>query len=198
MERTAFSIPVILYNYQINGYTSICHDGFENGKQTAATFCQHKRRRIAIITPAQCSRTISLRVAGVRNYLESIHLPDKDFMIISGSRKNAASGYEAISNMLDGGFFPSAIYVINDLMITGVVQRLLQEHFRIPEDIEIISYGNKDAPYLHPSISSYDYVSDKMAAACMKNLIQEIVGEAQRGRYYSFRSVCIWRESCQQ
>lgn len=196
LKSHKFSVPVILYNCQINGYTSVCHDDYEIGKQAAEVFFRHQRKFIAIVTPLICNKGISLRLAGFTNYLSSLHFPPEQLCIVNGPHKNLAGGYCAVSKLLQQNFIPSAVYVINDLMTCGVVNCLRENHLRIPYDTEILSYGDADAPFLKPSISSFTTNTEKMAYVCMENIFSELTGKTQPGLYYSFGTECIWRESC--
>lgn len=196
LKEHSFPIPVVLYNYQINGYTSICHDDYEIGKQAAEVFLRHKRNFIAVVTPLVCNKGISLRLAGFTNHLTSTHFPAEQLRVINGPNKNLAGGYAAVSRLLQQEFIPSAIYVINDLMTAGVVNCLREYHLRIPGDTEILSYGDMDAPFLNPSISSFSSNTEQMAYTCIENIFSELFGQTQSGLYYSFGSECIWRESC--
>lgn len=189
-------ISVVLYNCQINDYTCVCHDDYEIGKLAAEVFYRHKRQNIAAIMPQMCNKGINLRLAGFTNYLTDMGCQADQIRVATGPRKDIAGGYAAISKVFEQNFTPSAIYVVNDLMTGGVLNFLLQKRLRIPEDVEILSYGNVDAASLIPSVSSYVPKSDEMAYLCMKSLILELSGMTQPGLYYGFGTECIWRESC--
>lgn len=196
LKSHRFPIPVVLYNCQINGYTSVCHDDYEIGKQAAEVFLRHQKKFIAVVTPVICNKGISLRLAGFTNYLSSMNFPSEQLRVVSGPNKNLAGGYAAVSRLMEQNFIPSAVYVINDLMTSGAVNCLREYHLRIPEDTEILSYGNVDAPFLNPGISSFTTNTTQMAYTCIENIFSEMFGQTQPGLYYSFGTECIWRESC--
>lgn len=196
LKENRFPISVILYNCQINDYTCICHDDYEIGQLAAEVFYRHKHQNIAVISPQMCNKGINLRLAGFTNFLLSMHYSPEQIFVANGPQKNIAGGYAAMSKVFEQNFTPSAIYVINDLMTGGVLNFLLQMQLRIPDDVEILSYGDVNAAFLIPSISSYVPKSDEMAYLCLKSLIMELSGIAQPGLYYGFGTECIWRESC--
>ncbi len=196
LKNCQFHVPVVLYNCQINGYTSICHNDYDVGKQAAEIFLKHQKQHIAIVTPKVRNKGISLRIAGFTDYLTNCGFLPENLRVTNGSSKNAAGGYEATSKLLQNSFIPSAIYVVNDLMSGGVLNCLHKHSLQVPRDTEILSYGNIGAPFLIPGISSFATNAEKMAYTCMKSVFAEIWGQAQPGLYYSFDTECIWRESC--
>lgn len=196
LKQNHFSVPVILYNCQINDYTCICHDDYEIGRQAAEVFFKHHRQKIAVVKPKICNKGINVRLAGFTNYLSDMHFPEKQIFVSTGFQKDTAGGYMAISQAFAHNFIPSAIYVINDLMTGGVLNFLYKKQLRIPDDVEILSYGDIDAASLVPSVSSYIPKSDEMAHLCIKSLMAELNGSVQPGLFYGFGTECIWRESC--
>lgn len=196
LMENKFDIPIILYNYQINGYTCICHDDYDIGRQAADVFLRLGKKKISVVLPENTNRGINLRLAGFTSHLTEHRFPQENLFIASGPLKDMYGGYSAVSKFLKQDFVPSAIYVINDLMTAGVVDRLKEENLRIPEDVAILSYGDTEASKIIPSISSYISESEKMAYTCIEQLILELKGAAMPGRYFSFGTECIWRESC--
>lgn len=193
-----FHIPIILYNYQINGYTCICYDNYNIGRQAADVFLKLRKEKLSIIVPDNTNRGINLRIAGFTGHLSESGFLNENICIASGPSKDTYGGYIAASKLLEQSFIPSAIYIVNDLMTGGVINRLKEENLRIPDDVSILSYGDIDASKSIPSVSSYIAESEKIAYTCLEQLMMEIKGLAVPGRYISFGTECIWRESCCQ
>jgi DNA-binding LacI/PurR family transcriptional regulator len=191
-----FNLPIVLLNYQINGYTCVCHDDYEIGRKAAEIFYQRKKRCIAVIAPTVCTKGISTRIAGFNNYLINMGFPTEQLHLSSGRKKNSYGGYEAAKKLYEGGIIPDALYIINDLMTTGVLSYLRENHVKIPNDVEILSYGDVEAPYSSPSVSSFSTQSPEMAYSCMEDIFQELQGLTQPGQYRSYSTNCNWRESC--
>lgn len=196
LKNNHFSIPVVLYNCQINDYTCVCRDEYEVGRQAAEVFSRHKHEKIAVIAPQVCNKSINLRVAGFINYFNDQIHSNNQLKIAKGPKKDISGGFAATKSLFEEGFIPNAIYVINDLMSGGVVNYLILKQLHVPNDVEILSFGDIDAASLIPSISSYLPKSEEMAFQCMTCLISEINGDSKSGIYYSFRTECIWRDSC--
>ena len=70
----------------------------------------------------------------------------------------------------------TAIVAINDLIAYGIIQRLLEQGIRIPEDVSIISFDN--IPYsalIHPPLTTMDMPARLLGQrAC--NLIVDSLG----------------------
>lgn len=196
LEANSFEVPIILYNYQINGYTCICHDDYDIGCRAASVFQQHQKKRIGIVLPSFANRGINLRLAGFTSYLKEHGYSKNEISISHGPNKDMLGGTLATAKMLESGFVPDAIYIVNDLMTGGVINHLKSAGLRIPEDVFLLSYGDNDAANMIPSVSSYISEAEKMAYTCMEQLLLEQKGEAAPGRYISFGTECSWRDSC--
>lgn len=199
LQENRFPIPVILYNFRLNHYTSICLDNYAVGQAAAEVFFRHGHQKIAIIKPSAYTKSISSRIAGFCDYLTYLNFTDETLRSGICPRKDISGGYTAISELFSNRFIPTAIFSVHDFITVGIMNFLFQHHVRIPEDMEILSFGNTAfADAFVPSISSYAPKSDVMAYMCLQKLIEEMRGQAQPGLSYEVITECVWRSSCRK
>lgn len=88
--------------------------------------------------------------------LEQHHIPFSQEQIIEGSY-DYDTGYEGMNRIL-ANHVPTAVVAINDFLAAGVIRSILENGWRIPEDISVVSYDNVYiSDLLIPKLTSIDY-----------------------------------------
>ncbi len=96
------------------------------------------------------------------------------------------AGYNGVKELLSLREKPTAIIAINDFCAAGAIRRLVEEGYRVPEDVSVVSYDNTDiANLLFPKITSIDYDYDTFG----KMLADTAIDVANGNNLPSFQSV---------
>ena len=65
------------------------------------------------------------------------------------------SGMEQTLELLKASPLPTAIFAMNDLMAAGCMASLLSSGLRIPEDVAVVGFDNREiASYLQPPLTT--------------------------------------------
>ncbi len=201
IENSSFNVPVVLYNRTAKGYCSVLNDDYSLGSKAMNHFIKRGHTRFAIISPGYSSRALSLRGVGYMDRFRSQNFnPDVEAFIHPTifNEANDMGGYEAMQHLIKSEKMPTAIFVLADNMVSGVVRCIKDYGLEVPRDIEIISYGNKAINYIiKPSITSFAPPLEQMSCNCIKILHSAIVsGTLVDSVKLSFEAECIFRESC--
>ncbi len=96
------------------------------------------------------------------------------------------AGYEGVKELMAMREKPTAIIAINDFCAAGVIRRLVEEGYRVPEDVSVVSYDNTYITNLtFPKITSIDYDYDTLGKMLADTAIDVANGETVP----TFRSV---------
>lgn len=75
--------------------------------------------------------------------------------------------------MKNGSYFPSAIFCINDMTAVGVIQRLMENNIKVPEDISVIGFDDIDiCRMIDPPLITIDQKTLQMGKLAAETLIQ--------------------------
>jgi len=85
-------------------------------------------------------------------------------------------GFAACGALFDGPHPPTALVVMNDQALPGVLQALATRNLRIPEDVSVVSVltSSHDAARMMPALTSADVPSHDLARLAVGNLIRTL------------------------
>ncbi|RCX19480.1 LacI family transcriptional regulator [Anaerobacterium chartisolvens] len=200
IENSSFNIPVVLYNRTARGYCSVLTDDYTLGSKAMSHFIRRGHKKFVTISPDYSSRALSLRGVGYFDRFRSQNFDSgTDAFILPTvfSEANDMGGYNAMREILKSEALPTAVFVLADCMVTGVVRCIKEAGFDIPENFEIISYGNNTVnSIIKPGITSFAPPLQEMGCNCIKILHSAITrGTLTDSVKLSFEAECVFRES---
>jgi LacI family transcriptional regulator len=98
-------------------------------------------KKIAYLTGPPAAPWSHERFEGYRRALREANLePDDKFVFQAGS--NIEDGAKAALQMINENCQPTAVQAVNDLVAIGCAETLLQQGWKIPDDVSVAGFGN--------------------------------------------------------
>jgi LacI family transcriptional regulator len=115
----------------------------DSGGAYAATrlLLSEGHRRIGFFAGPPVTPWTRERFEGYRRALRESNLDVDDRLVFQAGR-TIDDGAKAALQMINEGQIPTAIQCVNDMVAVGTVETLLQQGYRIPEDISVCGFGN--------------------------------------------------------
>jgi LacI family transcriptional regulator len=111
-------------------------------------------RRIGYINGEPSMEASRQRLKGYRRALATADMPFDPELVCDGNWQ-PMSGYEGARTLMRLPSRPSAIFCANDLMAVGCYEALRELGLRIPEDIAVMGYDDREiARHLHPPLTT--------------------------------------------
>jgi DNA-binding LacI/PurR family transcriptional regulator len=74
---------------------------------------------------------------------------------IAVSSDSPRGGRQAVNEILESGFKPTAVLCVNDFMAVGVLRELHDAGLRVPRDVSVTGFDNIElAEYLNPALTT--------------------------------------------
>lgn len=175
-------IPVVsLENVLDPGIDSVVIDN----KRAASIAVNHLvslgHRTIAHIAAPLRFQIGILRLEGFREAMKESGLPVDEDLIAEGDY-SPISGYQSMKELLKKERKFTAVFAGNDQMGIGVIRALLDEGYRIPEDVAVIGIDNNfPSTLITPSLSSVNLPKYELGYQAM-HLLNERMREPKRPR----------------
>lgn len=134
-------------------------------------------RKIAYLTGPPAAPWAHERFEGYRRALREsgIEVDDK-FVFQSGN--TIEDGTKAALQLLNEGCQPTAIQAVSDLVAIGCADVLLQQGFKIPEDISLAGFGNVlTAEYYRVPLTTVRQPKFRLGVAAMDTMMNLVRGE---------------------
>jgi LacI family transcriptional regulator len=148
--------PTVLLNCHVaNGALPSVVPGELAGGHAATNFLLRAgHRRIGYINGEPSMEASRQRLKGYRRALATADLPFDPALVCDGNWQ-PISGYEGAHALMRLPSRPSAIFCANDLMAVGCYEALRELGLRIPDDIAVMGYDDREiARHLHPPLTT--------------------------------------------
>lgn len=123
----------------------------------------------------------NLRLEGYRETMKKAGLAVEEDLIEEGDY-SPVSGYDAMKKILKKGKTFTAVFAGNDQMGIGAIRALLDEGFRVPEDVAVIGIDNNfPSTLITPSLSSVNLPKYDLGFQAM-HLLNERMKDPKRPR----------------
>jgi len=116
-----------------------------------------------------------LRKKGFWKAIEDHRADPKQQHILRAGGFDYEDGARALDSLLQLDPKPTAVIVFNDIIAIGLLSAAIRRGLSIPRDLSIIGYGDIPvAKYLHPSLTTVSYPTQKIAAVASELILERI------------------------
>jgi DNA-binding LacI/PurR family transcriptional regulator len=134
-------------------------------------------KRIAYFTGPRDAPWAHDRFEGYRRALREAGLEADDKLVFQ-SGSTIEDGAAAALQMLNEGCNPTAIQAVSDLVAIGCAQVLIQQGFKIPDDVSVAGFGNiLTAEYFQVPLTTVRQPKFRLGVAAMESMMGLIHGQ---------------------
>ncbi|MBN2392518.1 MAG: LacI family DNA-binding transcriptional regulator [Anaerolineae bacterium] len=153
-------------------------------------------RRIAFINgPEGWDATVN-RLAGYREELAAWNIPFDPTLVGRGDWE-VQSGFVVARQLLAHTPRPTAIFAGNDLMALGVIYAVQDAGLRVPDDIAVVGYDNRDfSGFVRPAITTVTMPCETMGHISAESLLRLINQETDVVEPTLVQGELVVRQSC--
>ena len=133
------------------------------------------RQRIAAIGLQTEAHTGRQRAEGFMLALAEAGLPAHPHLLRYVDAYDRASGYSAMSALLDGERRPDAVFCFNDMLAIGALRACLTRGVRVPQDVALVGFDDvEEVRYATPSLSTVRPDRDAIARVAVSRLVARV------------------------
>jgi LacI family transcriptional regulator, galactose operon repressor len=192
-----YRAPTVLLNCYVadRSLPSVVPGEIAGGHTATQRLVRVGHRRIGYINGEALMDASRDRLKGYRQALVAADLPYDPDLVRPGNWEPSA-GYEqtiALMRVIDP---PTAIFCANDLMAVGCIEALKEMGRRVPEDVAVIGYDDREiAQFTHPPLTTVLLPHFEMGAAAAAYLIDHAQRPLPRAPQIKIECPLIERKS---
>ena len=160
--------------------TQVFFDDYRVGQQAGSVLQEHNHERLIHLCGPHTYQSASERRRG---FMDSLVSPGVTAEVIEG-KMNWSSGYEMggeVYKLVRGPYHASAVFVANDWMALGMLNRLSELGIRVPEELSVIGCDDIHlANEFRPALSTFRLDVDFQALEVFLVLSSLLYSEASR------------------
>ena len=171
-------VPVVLvYCYDITHQNyCVTYDNVDISREVARFFLNHRHRSFGIICGSDGSRPSQKRYGAYIEQLEESGVRADDVWTYTGDWE-FESGEEAYREYKKLREKPTAVFAMNDLMAVGFMDAALSDGKKIPDDIAVIGFDNRqECRFTRPRLATVDIPLEQMGRESGKLLVELMNG----------------------
>ena len=195
VELSRADRPIIVVGHRVSGLEPRCItlDDVLGGSLATRHLLEHGHRRVAHISGPLGHRAARDRLAGYRQALSDAGRGVSGLTVEGDFSKQG--GFAAAGTLLARGFSQGGVFVANDRMAEGVLERLRSEGLRVPEDVSVVGYDDaSNAPYLRPALTTVYQPIREMGVAAAQ-LALKVLGMSSEEVKQCFEPQLVVRDS---
>ncbi|GIG26988.1 LacI family DNA-binding transcriptional regulator [Cellulomonas denverensis] len=140
------------------------------------------RRRIAAIGLQTEANTGRQRAEGFMLALAEAGLPAHPRLLRYVESFDRASGFAAMSAMLDDELRPDAVFCFNDMLAIGALRACLTRGLQVPGDVAVMGFDDvEEVQYATPSLSTVRPDRDAIARVAVARLLARVERRSAAG-----------------
>lgn len=149
----------------------VSYNNFDGAKDAVDYLIQHGHREIAVITGHPDSFPTQQRMNGFKEAIKKAGLPLREEFIHYGNWEYE-SGFQITQKILLQVNRPTAIFAMNDLMAAGCLNAAMENGLKIPRDLSIIGFDNREiASYLPVPLTTLQVPNNAIGHESTKMLL---------------------------
>jgi LacI family transcriptional regulator len=134
-------------------------------------------KKIAYLTGPPAAPWAHERFEGYRRALREANLEVDDKLVFAAGN-TIEEGAHAALKMINEGCHPTAIQAVSDFVAIGCAETLLQQGYKIPDDISLVGFGNiLTAEYYRVPLTTVSQPKYRLGLSAMETMIKLIRGE---------------------
>ena len=194
-----FPTSIVLINRETNGkYMNVRINDYEGGKECARIFAENGHKRAVIAGIKESSLSMRMRKMGFLDGCRQYGIELRDGDIISYSESGRSGDGSFITEIISRPDHPTAFLIYSADLAYAAVTACRLSGIRIPQDVEIIVFGNgSSVQYCSPGLTSFSPSDRDIAGNALDLLLLSKNNPSlsvSKTSYLSFH----FRESCRR
>jgi DNA-binding LacI/PurR family transcriptional regulator len=179
---------------------TVVSDNVAAANEAASHFIRLGHKRIGVVVGRRTLDSMAGRIEGYRRALLEHRITFDESLVVDGVDVGVEAGYRATKKLLEPNHRPTALLVLNNLLVVGALNAIKEKGLVIPRDIALIGWDDFDAaPHLQKPLTVVEQPAHAMGSIAAEQLMKMRSNEAvDPSLHIVLKSTLIIRESSEK
>jgi DNA-binding LacI/PurR family transcriptional regulator len=195
-------IPTVFIDRALPGarIPTVVSDNVPAAQEATTHLIRLGHRRIGVVVGRKTLDSMNRRIDGYQRALREEQIPFDESLVVDGVGVGVEGGYRATKELLERKRRPTALIVMNNLLVIGALNAIKEKGLTIPEDVALIGWDDFDAaPHLQKPLTVVEQPADAMGSIAAEQLMKLQSAEAiDPFLHIVLKSTLIVRESSEK
>ncbi|MDD3336526.1 MAG: LacI family DNA-binding transcriptional regulator [Eubacteriales bacterium] len=186
---------VFAYSHGSTKEAFVTYSNLDSAAQLTEYLIENGHTRIAVLAGHPHSYPTQMRLKGFRQAMEAHQLPCPPEYLRYGDW-SYESGEKEAAGFLSLNERPTAVFAMNDLMAIGCVHALQDAGLRVPEDISIVGFDNRECScYVRPPLTTADLPTKEIGVQAAGMIVAMLQAGQDNAKEILLPCKLIYRQS---
>jgi LacI family transcriptional regulator len=179
---------------------TVVSDNVAAAHEATRHLIQLGHKRIGAVVGRRTLDSMTSRIEGYRRALLEHRLKFDESLVVDAVDVGVEGGYRATKKLLERNQRPTALIVMNNLLVIGALNALKEKGLMIPEEVALIGWDDFDAaPHLRKPLTVVEQAADAMGSIAAEQLMKMRSNETvDPSLHIVLKSTLIIRESSEK
>ena len=179
---TDMNKPIIIaYSTSKDEHTcSVTYENEDAAAEMAKHLIDYGHKHIAVITGLAHTTPAQVRLKGINRAFKEAGMILDSALVRNGDWERS-SGYTCMMDLLEQeqDELPTAVLAMNDLMAIGAMDAIREKKLRVPEDISVAGFDNRDvSEFVFPKLTTIEIDLKTIGYKAAQMAMQKLSGES--------------------
>lgn len=199
IEKNQMPVVMVNRNTKEGSIYSVTVNHYDATYEMMKYLIDQGHRKIALIRNGTTEDVFGTeQLDAYKKALSEANVPYNDSLVHDG-KFLVQRAYEAVEHMISEQNVPTAIFATSDDMAVGAMNALVDNGFKVPEDVSVVGfYDTKLSSLFRPKLTTVKQPIYDMGAVAIRLLIKLIKGEEIQDNMVYLPHSLVIRDSCRK
>jgi len=182
-ELLQSNIPCVTTDIYYNNLLTVISDNKQGAYEAVRYFHDLGHRNIGHITETHDLAAAKERYEGFIETMEKLDCPVNNDYLFTASSYSYEAGYAVGEQFLTLSEYPSAMFVVSDIVAMGFIKALKDGGLKVPDDVSVIGFDDIPfAKHFEPSLTTINQDTKVLGERAAYKLLQMMNNESENIR----------------
>jgi LacI family transcriptional regulator len=152
---------------------TVVSDNLAAAHEATTHFIQLGHKRIGVVVGRKALDSMTSRIEGYRRALLENRITFDESLVVDAIDVGVEGGYRATKTLLERKRRPTALIIMNNLLVIGALNALKEKGLMIPDDVALIGWDDFDAaPHLQTPLTVVEQPTHAIGSIAAEQLIK--------------------------